>query len=75
MLVYAQQPTLWTHSGGLRRGVHTTSEALVRRAIECGPGRPLVMFEDLEFKTPASARRAATRLKRERGEASPIRSI
>lgn len=38
-------------------------------------GRPLVMFEDLEFKTPASARRAATRLKRERGEASPIRSI
>ncbi len=37
--------------------------------------RPLVLFETLTFATPASAQRAAERLRRKRGEAAPMRSI
>jgi len=37
--------------------------------------RPVLLFEDLAFETPAAARRAAERLRRERGEGPPARSI
>jgi len=37
--------------------------------------RPVLLFEDLEFDSPAAARRAAERLRRTRGEAAPARSI
>lgn len=37
--------------------------------------RPLIVFEELEFDTPAAATRAATHLRRERGESTPARSI
>jgi len=37
--------------------------------------RPVLLFEDLEFDSPAGARRAAERLRRTRGEAPPARSI
>ena len=37
--------------------------------------RPLILFEDLEFNTPTAARRAAERLRRERDEPPPARSI
>jgi len=38
-------------------------------------GRPLRLFEDLAFDSPAAAQRAATRLRRTRGESPPKRSI
>lgn len=37
--------------------------------------RPLVVFDELEFDTPTAAQRAAARLRRERGEKSPTRSL
>lgn len=37
--------------------------------------RPVLLFEDLAFETPAAARRAAERLRRARGEGPPARSI
>ncbi|MEQ8662450.1 MAG: hypothetical protein RLW62_16670 [Gammaproteobacteria bacterium] len=38
-------------------------------------GRPLELFDALSFTSPAAARRAAERLRRERGERTPKRSI
>ncbi len=37
--------------------------------------RPLNLFEALTFDTPAAASRAATRLRRTRGERTPVRSL
>jgi len=37
--------------------------------------RPVVLFKELEFPTPAAAQRAAGRLRRARGEQSPMRSL
>jgi len=37
--------------------------------------RPVLLFEALEFDSPAAAQRAAERLRRTRGEAPPVRSI
>lgn len=37
--------------------------------------RPLVLFEELEFDTPAAAKKAAERLRRSRGERAPVRSL
>lgn len=37
--------------------------------------RPLVLFGELAFDTPAAAQRAAERLRRERGEGHPARSL
>ncbi len=37
--------------------------------------RPVLLFEELEFESPEAARRAAERLRRERGEGPPARSI
>lgn len=37
--------------------------------------KPLVLFDELEFDSPAAAQRAATRLRRERGERVPARSL
>lgn len=37
--------------------------------------RPLLLFEALAFASPSAAQRAAETLRRERGEATPMRSI
>lgn len=37
--------------------------------------RPLILFDELEFDTPRAAQRAAERLRRERGEGRPARSL
>ncbi len=37
--------------------------------------KPLVLFEDMTFDTPAAAQRAAERLRRDRGEGRTVRSL
>lgn len=37
--------------------------------------RPVILFEELAFDSPAAASRAAQRLRRQRGETPPVRSL